>query len=407
MTKDSSVKLRSASVRRVRRITAGLQHHRAPSWSPDGRRLISACGSGADSAWIVSDRKGRVACVLEGPVEGAAAIAPDQTVAYGRQVGATSEIWILPSGGAEPRRLLGADGRLYRDPAFSPDGRLLCYAADDGTGKSGALKLWLLDLAQDQRSELLSDERAGRPAEPGGDTRLTSLGHPTWSPSGERLFFEAMTADGPALYLLELASRAATRLTGPGYRRPSAISDTLLCAERALEDGGSEIVLLELRPGRLPGGLRVREAALTERADCARDPAVCAGATKKKIGALLCWAEPGKKSDGEPQRYDLHVGELVGLPLRSLPPPGERVPETEPQPAGEEPERGESAAQATGLQAMTATGPGLDPSTDERRGLSAVPSRYFSRAFDERPLPGGLHAEPHSAAAERGGARGR
>jgi hypothetical protein len=396
MTKDTSVKLRSASVRRVRRITSGLQHHRAPSWSPDGRRLISACGSGADSAWIVSDRKGRVACVLEGPVEGSAAIAPDQTVAYGRQVGATSEIWILPSGGAAPRRLLGADGRLYRDPAFSPDGHLLCYAADDGTGKSGALKLWLLDLAQDQRSELLSDERAG------GDTRPVSLGHPTWSPSGERLFFEAMTADGPALYLLELASRAATRLTGPGYRRPSAISDTLLCAERALEDGGSEIVLLELRPGRLAGGLRVREAALTERADCARDPAVCAGAAKKKVGALLCWAEPGKQLDGEPQRYDLHVGELVGLPLRSLPPPGERATEADPQPPANEAERATESAQATGLRAIA----GLDLRTDERRGLSAVPARYFSRAADERPLPGGLpgalHGEPSATVGERG-----
>lgn len=321
MTKETPVKLRSASVRRVRRITAGLAHHRAPAWSPDGQRLVSACGSGGDSAWVLSDRKGRLARVLEGPVEGAAAIAPDHTVAYGRQVGGTSEIWILPSGGTSPRRLLGADGRLYRDPAFSPDGRSLCYSADNGPGS--ALRLWLLALdSLDSHAQPEKHERAELLVDPsgelmgGGDARPISLGHPSWSPTGERIFFEGVTAAGPVLFVFDRETGEAQRLTGPGYRRPTALSSTLLCAERddprGDSNGGSEIVLCELRPGREPRTHRLREAALTARSECARDPAVCPGRGKKSA-ALLCWAMPGKKRDGEPQRYDLHIGELAGL----------------------------------------------------------------------------------------------
>lgn len=368
MTKETPVKLRSASVRRVRRITAGLAHHRAPAWSPDGQRLISACGSGGDSAWVLSDRKGRAARVLEGPVEGAAAIAPDHTVAYGRQVGGTSEIWILPSGGTSPRRLLGADGRLYRDPAFSPDGRFLCYSADDGPGSE--LRLFLLALdsldaherhERHERAELLLDpNRPSRPNGPtgelmqGGDSPPISLGHPSWSPAGDRIFFEGVTAAGPALYVFDREAGVAQRLTGPGYRRPTALSSTLLCAERddrhdeRRGDGtfGSEIVLCELRPGREPGTLRLREVALTARSECARDPAVCPGAGKKSA-ALLCWAMPGKKRDGEPQRYDLHVGEIAGLRPRK---PRSRPAPAEAQPAGEAheaPERPEEPAHVT------------------------------------------------------------
>lgn len=350
MTKETPFKLRSASIRRVRRITAGLVHHRAPAWSPDGQRLISACGSGGDSAWVLSDRKGRLARVLEGPVEGAAAIAPDHTVAYGRQVGGTSEIWILPSGGTSPRRLFGADGRLYRDPAFSPDGRYLCYSADDGPGS--ALRLWLLALdsldshahhEQHERAELLFDPSGALVR--GGDSRPISLGHPSWSPAGDRVFFEGVTAAGPALYVFDREADVAQRLTGPGYRRPTALSATLLCAERddrhddrrgdgSGGSGGSEIVLCELRPGREPGALRLREVALTPRSECARDPAIIPGS--KKRAALLCWAMPGKKRDGEPQRYDLHIGELAGLrPRKKRSRPAPTPTPTDEQPAAD------------------------------------------------------------------------
>lgn len=359
MTKETPVKLRSASVRRVRRITAGLAHHRAPAWSPDGQRLISACGSGGDSAWVMTDRKGRLTRVLEGPVEGAAAIAPDHTVAYGRQVGGTSEIWILPSGGTSPRRLLGADGRLYRDPAFSPDGRYLCYSADNGPGS--ALRLWLLALdsldayaqhGQHERAELLLDPSGEHLR--GADSRPISLGHPSWSPAGDRIFFEGVTAAGPALYVFDCETREAQRLSEPGYRRPTALSSTLLCAERDERhderrsdgSGGSEIVLCKLRPGREPGAIRLREVALTARSECARDPAACPGGGKKSA-ALLCWAMPGKKRDGEPQRYDLHIGEIAGLrprKSRSRPATSDEQPASE---AHETPERPAEPAQAT------------------------------------------------------------
>lgn len=296
-------------LRRVRRITAGLVHHRAPVWSSSGRHIASHIGEGHDSCWVVSDRKGRIARVLEGPVDGTASFAPDGSLAYGRQVGATSEIWIVPSGGAAPRRLLGGDGRLYRDPAFSPDGRLLCYAADDGPASrhEPSLKLWLLDLARDEARILvegLTDRGTQGPAR---------LAHPAWSQSGDAVYFEAIYGDRSQIYRVDVPASGAPgfgsralpqRLTEHGYRRPAPLASGLILCEQASVapdgDGASALVLLDHR--REPHVLPIIGM-------CARDPAV----VWRKKEVLVVWAMPSRAAPDEPSRYDLHVAELLGV----------------------------------------------------------------------------------------------
>ena len=195
MTKLRGSRLKDVRLRERRRITAGIEHHGWPSWSPDGQLLCSALGTGHSSMWLVTDRKGRVARLIEGPVDGGASFGPDHALAYGRQVGATAEIWLMPSIDGAPYRLLGGDGRLYRDPAFSPDGSTLAYLADDGPAAvDGTLRLWLLDLAKNETTLLLSELSWG-PVSP----EPVRISRPRWSTDAQYLFFEGSKGLGNSM----------------------------------------------------------------------------------------------------------------------------------------------------------------------------------------------------------------
>lgn len=349
-SRRSERRLRDLRIRRVRRITGGRIHHRAPVFSACGRLVASAHGDGHDTVWLITDRKGRVVRFLEGPVEGGASFSPDGSLAYGRQVGATAEIWLLPAGGERPRRLLGGDGRLYRDPAFSPDGRYLCYAADGGSGDArpdGALRLWLLDLSRDEHTLLVGDDALEEVSPPAPFL----VAHPAWSPTSEAIYFEATTGEDTSLRCLDLASRRVSRLTDTGYRRPAPLGDGLILCERVAAEGQTALALLEHRlvtvaaaTGREERGgrtARIHDLPLRGRADCAREPAV----TRTRKGALLiAWSMPCTADLDEPQRCDIHVGELAGLAGRLKRREARPSVDQAGGPEGSQDDRGEAAA---------------------------------------------------------------
>src|SRR5438874_713256 len=172
----NGVRWKSIALKDERRLTAGLVHHRWPAFSRDGQWLAFAASSGHDATWVLTDRRGRVARTLDGPADGGASFGPahdSSPLAFGRRAGATSEIWLMPGGGAPPVRLLGGDGRLYREPAWSPDGASLAFS---GSG-DGRASLWSLTLSTGERKTLTADP-------------LRSDGRPAFSPEGDVLYFE-------------------------------------------------------------------------------------------------------------------------------------------------------------------------------------------------------------------------
>jgi hypothetical protein len=389
MTKGLGSKHKDSRVRWVRRLTAGQLHHCAPSWSPDGRVLCFTLGRGPDSHWLLTDRKGRAARVLVGPVVGKATVALDRSVAYGRQVGATAEIWLLPSSGSPPQRLLGGDGRLYRDPAFAPDGRLLCYAADEGSGGSDAvLKLWLLDLTRAEHTLLV----AAPPTIPGA-SGPARLGRPAWSASGDHVFFEVIQGDVSAVGMVDVATHRTQLLTGPGFGGPAPVADGLLCVEQAQRDGQVSLCLLHYRPSEEVGdglpAFKLRTAALAGLAVGAHEAAIAVG---NKGVVHLAWVAPGRAKGGEPPRYDVHVGRLERLPALRLPRPTARPEAAEGEDDHSTVQR-QSAAAAAGLAAA--------PRVSEK--AAATPGRRAKRRTDREATASGPPAGDEAPAdAERG-----
>jgi len=257
MGRQPGLKWKSLGMKGPRRLGGGVAPHHAPALAPDGERVLFAAGDGADAAWVLADRRGRVARVLPGPALGGAAIAVDGALAFTRALRPASEIWYTPSEALPPVRLLGGDGARYGEPAFSPDGRTLaCAVASDGAG----VRLLLVDVESGARRELPRGDD-------GGGTRED--GRPAFSPDGATLFFTgriggevaiwAQRSDGSAPPARLCAGRAAAPVT-PG----------LLLVERPVAgdaDGAARLFAVELE-----GGEAGRERELSD--EDAREPTV-------------------------------------------------------------------------------------------------------------------------------------
>jgi hypothetical protein len=408
MKRARESKLRALRLRRVRRLTAGMVHHHAPTWSSDARHIASQLGKGSDSFWVIVDRKGRVARVLEGPVVGTASFAPDGSLAYGRQVGATSEIWQLPSlsastsGYVAPHRLLGGDGRLYRDPAYSPDGRYLCYIADDGEASAG-LRLWLCDLAHDQHKLLVSELTLALHRSEGSKRSAQELriSHPAWSPTGDRIYFDAALGEKSAIYMVSLSTQQIERLTPAGYRRPAPLAAQVLLCERsganAEENAPSKLVLIDHRnwpkngnrPSLPDSPKSAQKSAQPELQPLelpldglpAHEPAV----VWRRKTALVAWTMACPAARDEPSRFNLHVAQLVGLPLE----PTKRAPASSATPQDGSADAGAAAAPAKGRHDAE------DPAATASARSAALTSVWLDRPvlspgvlaeiFDEEP----------------------
>jgi hypothetical protein len=267
-----------------------------------------------DPAWLVVDRRGRVARALSGVGDGGASWAPDGALAFGRKTGAGSEIWMATTPSSPPVRLLGGDGRVYRDPAYAPDGLHLAFACAETV--DAPMHLFMLELATGARIALPHD--AGR-----------SDAWPAFAPDGGDLFFEGTLLDGEVgCFALAQDRRDPQRVSfsGAPSKHPAPISRELVIVERPLA-GGSQLVLIDRREG------RERELPLDEqRLHDLREPSVCrsrAGKLKLAFAAVL-------REDGVLRRFDVCAARLKGLSVEDeLEEPGDETddaPETAPSP---------------------------------------------------------------------------
>ena len=137
-------------------LTSSLLRPRSISWSPDGNQLVFDAIS------------------PQGP-----------------------HLWIVPSTGGSPHRLLPEDSGPEREPNWSPDGRTILFAT--GSLESNESHIRTLDLGTHQTSTL-----------PGSDGKIA----PRWSSDGR--FINAASLDTSTIYVFDSKTQQWSALkTGP------------------------------------------------------------------------------------------------------------------------------------------------------------------------------------------------
>ena len=141
---------------RVQLTSPPLSPKSLPAWSPDGTQLVFEASS------------------PQGP-----------------------HVWIVPSRGGSPQRLLPEDSGPETQPSWSPDGRKITFSTGEIWERESHIRI--LDLANRQISTL-----------PGSEGKFV----PRWSPNGQ--FINAASLDGSTIYVFDTKTQHWSALnTGP------------------------------------------------------------------------------------------------------------------------------------------------------------------------------------------------
>ena len=181
----------------ARRLTSHPASDTHASWFPDGRAIAFASArNGRTDIWRASPQDGDAATLLVADAD-APAVSPDGTrIAFVRRnADGSTRLTVAPV--SDPSRAYALsgdrDGRWdHKDPAWSPDGTLLCYSAWDG--------LWVVAAAGGTPHRLTFEE---------------SDGHPSWSADGRYVYFESYRDAVPTLWRVSVTAGVPERVS-PG-----------------------------------------------------------------------------------------------------------------------------------------------------------------------------------------------
>jgi Tol biopolymer transport system component len=188
-------------------LTRGQSPKSSPAWFPDGSAIAFVSERGAEPVvWKISRFGGSATALVARARD--PAISPEGTrVAFARAVDDSwMRVFVARIGDPGEARQLSFDehGRWHhRHPAWSPDGRSLCYADERD--------LWLVDVEDGAPRPLLVDD-------------ATDM-HPTWSPDGDRVYFSSMREGTLALWRIDHRGGEPERVTfGTGREQHPSLS---------------------------------------------------------------------------------------------------------------------------------------------------------------------------------------
>jgi Tol biopolymer transport system component len=115
----------------LRRLTRDRAHNDAPSWSPDGKRLVFVSGATDSSQiWIIDADGTHLERLTPGPaLDEQPAWSPDgKQIVFVRALSPTAQGLVVFDLRTHTERLLEARPGTYRHPTWSPDGRRIAFS---------------------------------------------------------------------------------------------------------------------------------------------------------------------------------------------------------------------------------------------------------------------------------------
>ena len=216
------------------RITDHEAWDRSPAWFPDGDQLaFTSDRQGSVGIWKTHQYGGGATLLL--PNASDPAVSPDGTrLAYvQRDVGGEGRIGVASMADLAGACLMTQGQRQglwsHREPAWSHDGRWICYSAK--------INLWLLDPATGEVRQLTRDGREDRA--------------PAWSPDDQHVYFQSLRGDVPALWRVRVSDGLVTRVTqgGGADAHPSVAATGHRLAFHAVEARSENLLIFDLATG--------------------------------------------------------------------------------------------------------------------------------------------------------------
>jgi len=226
-TDNYEIFVMDASGANARNLTRNNSDDVQPAWSPDGQRIAFVSRRNGNSELYIME----VARILDDPAcallpntlllnesqpcaapverltnsavdEISPAWSPDgRRIVFVQETDRDSEIFLMNAGcdlpdGCESDRYNLSDNPAHdRDPAWSPDGRLIAFASN----RTGAWQIYAMN----------ADGSRVRPLTDGAMTAVM----PAWSPDGQRIAFAGRQAGAWALYVVDADGSNLRRLT--------------------------------------------------------------------------------------------------------------------------------------------------------------------------------------------------
>jgi Tol biopolymer transport system component len=239
--KGAALKLRDVRGGPELRLTDGTAADTLPAWLPDGSALAFVSSrDGRDGIWKIHRLGGEPSRLLADARD--PAVSPDgRRLAFVRNSpSGHSRIGVVEIGRPETARLVTGDRDGdplwdHRFPAWSPDGRSICY--------SDVLNLWIVAPEGGPARQLTRDNAR--------DT------HPAFAPDGRNVYFSSGREGTRAIWRLSLDDRSLQRITlGTGPESHPSVALTAARLAYTTQSSQPDLTLVDRLSGekvRVPG----------------------------------------------------------------------------------------------------------------------------------------------------------